>query len=202
MENESAAVPDVIVVEDDQEWVRAVREALEPIGRSVTAARGAGDALRLLKLAERPLLVIGPGVAARDLQWVDEARREADVPVIVVTEQSTPDAASSAFAAGATALIGASPRDVAAASSVTPVRVAPAAPAATALTERELEMLRLVARGLSNVDIGRALWVTEQTVKFHLSRIYRKLHVASRTEAVWFAHEHGLLDGVAGSSKR
>ena len=51
------------------------------------------------------------------------------------------------------------------------------------LTPRELEILRLVAAGASNGHIARQLWVTEQTVKFHLSNVYRKLGVANRTEA-------------------
>jgi DNA-binding NarL/FixJ family response regulator len=51
------------------------------------------------------------------------------------------------------------------------------------LTRRELEILTLVAEGLSNADIARRLWITEQTVKFHLSNIYRKLGVSNRTQA-------------------
>src|SRR4051812_42163793 len=51
------------------------------------------------------------------------------------------------------------------------------------LTPRELEILQLVARGSSNSLIARELWVTEQTVKFHLSNVYRKLAVTNRTEA-------------------
>jgi DNA-binding NarL/FixJ family response regulator len=66
------------------------------------------------------------------------------------------------------------------------------------LTERELSMLRAVARGLSNQAIGREYWVTEQTVEFHLGNIYRKLGVANRTEATRYAYEHGLLDASAG----
>jgi DNA-binding NarL/FixJ family response regulator len=62
------------------------------------------------------------------------------------------------------------------------------------LTRRELEILRLVAEGHSNAELGRRLWVTEQTVKFHLSNIYRKLDVANRTEASRWAQVHGLLD--------
>ena len=62
------------------------------------------------------------------------------------------------------------------------------------LTPRELEILRLVAGGASNGLIARQLWVTEQTVKFHLSNVYRKLGVANRTEASHFAHVHGLAD--------
>ena len=60
------------------------------------------------------------------------------------------------------------------------------------LTERELEMLKAVAKGLSNQAIGKEFWVTEQTVKFHLTNIYRKLGVSNRTEATRFAYSHGL----------
>jgi DNA-binding NarL/FixJ family response regulator len=61
------------------------------------------------------------------------------------------------------------------------------------LTRRELEILALVAEGHSNSQLARMLWVTEQTVKFHLSNIYRKLDVANRTEASRWAQLHGLL---------
>jgi DNA-binding NarL/FixJ family response regulator len=65
--------------------------------------------------------------------------------------------------------------------------------AATELTARELEILRCVASGATNGQIARRLWVTEQTVKFHLSNTYRKLRVANRTEASHYAYTHGLL---------
>jgi DNA-binding NarL/FixJ family response regulator len=61
------------------------------------------------------------------------------------------------------------------------------------LTERELELLRLVASGATNSRLARQLFVTEQTVKFHLSNIYRKLGVANRTQASRFAYAHGLV---------
>jgi DNA-binding NarL/FixJ family response regulator len=61
------------------------------------------------------------------------------------------------------------------------------------LTRRELEILTLVAEGHSNAQLARMLWVTEQTVKFHLSNIYRKLDVSNRTEASRWAQVHGLL---------
>ena len=60
------------------------------------------------------------------------------------------------------------------------------------LTSRELEILRLVAQGYTNGRIARELWVTEQTVKFHLSNTYRKLGVANRTEASRYAHMNDL----------
>jgi DNA-binding NarL/FixJ family response regulator len=62
------------------------------------------------------------------------------------------------------------------------------------LTRRELEILRLVAEGHSNAQLAGMLWVTEQTVKFHLSNIYRKLGVGNRTEAGRWAQLHGLLE--------
>ena len=61
------------------------------------------------------------------------------------------------------------------------------------LTARELEILRAVAEGHTNARIGRLLWVTEQTVKFHLSNIYRKLGVSNRTEASRYALVNGLV---------
>ncbi len=64
---------------------------------------------------------------------------------------------------------------------------------ALGLTQRELELLRLVASGATNSRLARQLFVTEQTVKFHLSNIYRKLGVANRTQASRFAYQHGLV---------
>jgi DNA-binding NarL/FixJ family response regulator len=64
----------------------------------------------------------------------------------------------------------------------------------TGLTERELVILRAVARGMSNRAIGKELWVTEQTVKFHLTNIYRKLNVANRTEAARAAYRLGIAE--------
>jgi DNA-binding NarL/FixJ family response regulator len=62
------------------------------------------------------------------------------------------------------------------------------------LTERELGIVRAVARGLSNEAISKELWVAEQTVKFHLTNVYRKLGVSNRTEAARYAFEHGLAE--------
>jgi ATP/maltotriose-dependent transcriptional regulator MalT len=60
------------------------------------------------------------------------------------------------------------------------------------LTEREVEVLRLVAEGRSNHDIARALVLSQKTVERHLSNIFTKLDVPSRTAAAAYAHEHGL----------
>jgi DNA-binding NarL/FixJ family response regulator len=82
-------------------------------------------------------------------------------------------------------------------------RFAPAPPEAASakceagvLTARELEILEYVAAGCSNGRIASELWVTEQTVKFHLSNVYRKLGLANRTEAAHFAYQNGLVSAT------
>lgn len=73
-------------------------------------------------------------------------------------------------------------------------RATPSEGADTAgLTRRERETLQLVSEGYTNGQVAQTLWVTEQTIKFHLANIFRKLEVANRTQASRWAHEHGLL---------
>jgi DNA-binding NarL/FixJ family response regulator len=62
-----------------------------------------------------------------------------------------------------------------------------------ALSAREIEVLRLVAEGRTNADIGRALHISEATVKTHLLRVFGKLEVSDRTAAVTTAMARGLL---------
>jgi len=64
----------------------------------------------------------------------------------------------------------------------------------TGLTEREVAVLQALAQGRSNKEIARSLWLAEQTVKFHLTNIYRKLNVRGRTEAVHWAYHHGIAE--------
>jgi DNA-binding NarL/FixJ family response regulator len=67
-------------------------------------------------------------------------------------------------------------------------------PALQELTDRELDVLRLVARGLSNAEIGRELYIGETTVKTHVTHILQKLGLRDRVQAVVFAHELRLFD--------
>ena len=72
--------------------------------------------------------------------------------------------------------------------------VEPTGAKAAGLTERETSILKALARGLSNDEIAKELWITQQTVKFHLTNIYRKLGVKNRTEGTRLAYRHGLVE--------
>ncbi len=66
-------------------------------------------------------------------------------------------------------------------------------PGYTSLTDKELEVLLAVARGLSNSEIAGSIFVSESTVKTHVGSILRKLDLRDRVQIVVFAHAHGLL---------
>src|SRR5206468_2411910 len=68
------------------------------------------------------------------------------------------------------------------------------APPPEPLTERELEVLRLLAKGRQNKEIANELWISERTVKFHVSAILAKLGAGNRTEAVGKAAQLGLVE--------
>jgi DNA-binding NarL/FixJ family response regulator len=69
----------------------------------------------------------------------------------------------------------------------------PLMPVSQPLTEREIEVLRMLAEGMANKTIARQLHISEHTVKFHISSIFSKLQVSSRTEAVTIGIRQGLI---------
>jgi DNA-binding NarL/FixJ family response regulator len=144
------------------------------------------------------------------IECVREAlRRNPALKAIVLSSHREPAYVDAALDAGAVAYVikTAHPDDIASvvrqalSSSVylapsrrtTSLAPVPVAGAAGELTKRELEILKLAAEGYSNSQLAKMLWVTEQTVKFHLSNIYRKLNVSNRTEAARWAQVNGIL---------
>jgi DNA-binding NarL/FixJ family response regulator len=75
-----------------------------------------------------------------------------------------------------------------------PRRISGEGPAATTLTARELEVLGLVARGNSNAEIGRSLYLSENTIKTHVTHILDKLALRDRVQAVIYAYENGIVE--------
>jgi DNA-binding NarL/FixJ family response regulator len=138
-------------------------------------------------------------------------RRWPTLKVVMLSASEDPKQIAEALSAGASAYIGKriNPRDLASAlrqvvagvvyqrseHDADPVPAAAVAPAAAdgGLTPREQMILEAVARGLSTKVISRELWISEKTVKFHLTNIYRKLNVHNRTGAMRHAIEHNLL---------
>lgn len=208
------ATPKAVVLHEYPMWRDALTEIVESLDyRVVRATASADDALRLIDSENAALLVAGlTDNGERTIEVVRRARSDhMDLKAVVLSTSYDEAEAAQAVAAGAFAYIVETtpPEDIRAAirqgiqASVflgpgEPTPGLPELPAARrareALTKRELEILRLVSEGSSNADVARKLWVTEQTVKFHLSNIYRKLGVANRTEAARWAQLTGLLE--------
>ncbi len=199
-------------------WAQALEQLLARVDVSVVAtATSTAEALELLDLHAPDLLIAELEPEDGDENVFDGVRdaveRLPELKVLVLSGQNDPERIAQAFAAGAAAYVvkTAQPDDLCAAVRqsfehsvyLVPAAVPPApAPMAleedtSMLTRRELEILQLVGEGRSNAQVGRMLWVTEQTVKFHLSNIYRKLDVANRTEASRWAQVRNLLPSPA-----
>lgn len=90
-------------------------------------------------------------------------------------------------------MIGAPGGWIAAPQPQTKTSITPDALEAVGLTHREVEVLRLIARGATNREVADSLVISEGTVKNHLSNIFSRLGLHDRTQAVMYAREHGLL---------
>ena len=149
---------------------------------------GRKAALGLIARARRanPSLIVIVLTAVDDRELVDAAFEAGASAYILKT--TDPDSIATAIRqAFEPSIYLARPRDAKPATE-TATRVVPQ------LTRRELEILRLVSEGRSNRQVGQILWVTDQTVKFHLANIYRKLGVGSRHDAARWAQEQGVLE--------
>ena len=201
-----------VLIADDHPLVRSgVRRALEEeddievVGEATNGAK----VLPLIGQTGPDLVVLDIAMPQLDgLACLDQIRkRYPDVKVVILSASGDPDRVQAALARGATAYVlkSVDVRDLASA-----LRQAMEGTVFQAfgvqqdsdgelagsagLTKRETAILKAVARGLTNQAIGREFWVSEQTVKFHLRNIFRKLEVGSRTEAARYAFEHGLVE--------
>jgi len=128
-----------------------------------------------------------------------------DVKVIMLSGSDDPELIQDALRRGASAFIlkQIDPRDLAGAirqaaegtiySAIGRTEETNGGVETSGLTPKELDVLSRVARGLSNKEISKELWLSEQTIKFHLTNIYRKLGVGNRTEATRYAYQQGLV---------
>ncbi len=199
-------VDDHPVVRDGLRAMLATQPDMEVVGEAATGTEAVARAHTL-----RPDVVLmdlqmpqldGPGAIAALRE------REPGVHVLVLTTYGTDVDITRAVDAGATGyLLMDAPREqlfsairsaASGESALSPSVAARVlgrmrAPAEQALSPRELEILQVVARGLSNKDIGRHLHVSEATVKTHLLHIYAKLEVRDRASAVAAGYQRGLL---------
>jgi NarL family two-component system response regulator LiaR len=204
-----------VLLDEHPLWLEAVESVLHRLGVQVVGkTTSPNEALALVEDAQPDLLLAelpesdestgGAGLLARARQLVPHLKS------IVLSADAQSEQIESALRAGAAAYVvkTAHAEDLASAvrqsfdHSVFLAKTQAAPPPepvrefddeAAGLTKREREILQLVAEGHSNAQLARMLWVTEQTIKFHLSNIYRKLEVANRTEASRWAQVHGLL---------
>jgi DNA-binding NarL/FixJ family response regulator len=203
-----------VLIADDHPLVLAgVRRALE---RSegievVGEARSPAEAMALID-RRRPDLVLMdlrmPGV--RGTEHIEQVRTNwPDVKVVVLSATEDRPSIDAALNSGASAFMvkSVSPSDIGAvlrqvatgaifhAPSGGGARAgsAPDVPQSPELTERERGILDAAARGLTTAEISRELYISEHTVKFHLTNLYRKLGVSNRAAAVRYALENGLV---------
>jgi DNA-binding NarL/FixJ family response regulator len=191
----------VVIADDHGLMVEALRRVLserddiEIVGEATT-----GDAVLPLVVESRPdvvLLDIGlPGTDGIECARQIRGRLRA-VRILMLTAYGDPESLKDAERAGADGFILKS----IGAPDLVALLEAPAAegflvagfpepdPASANLTQRERVVLRAIGDGLTNQDIGRELWISEETVKFHLKNLYRKLGVGSRAELVTRARE-------------
>jgi DNA-binding NarL/FixJ family response regulator len=201
----------VLIADDHQLMVQGTKQSLEAAGgfEIVGEASNGAQVLPLVRRLKPDLVLLDMRMPQMDgLQCLAKIRKEfPEMKVAMLSVSQDPELIQTALKRGANAYIvkTVNPDDLPGAlrqamegNVFTTVGVSddPGEKAAkkAGLTDRELVIVRAVARGLSNEAIAKELWVAEQTVKFHLTNIYRKLEVSNRTEAARYAFEQGLVE--------
>jgi DNA-binding NarL/FixJ family response regulator len=200
----------VVIADDHRLMLEAVKTALEQaqdievVGEAMTGSQ----VLPLVAQTNPDLVVLDIRMPEMDgLTCLDRLRqRYPRVKVVMLSAADDRHLIESALSRGASAFVlkHIEPRDLASAlrqacdGSVFRTLGEPrqddgGAAKEAGLTTSELRILKALAAGSSNKEIAKDLWLSEQTVKFHLRNIYRKLDVANRTEASRFAYQHGLV---------
>ena len=204
----------ILIADDHRLMIHAIRLALEDNSdlEIVAEADSGSKVMPLIGQTSPDLVLLDIRMPGMDGLTVLERIRERypKVRVAILSAVDDPSVIQAAFNRGASAYIvkHIDPRDLAAAvrqaisgAIFQPLglieRAADAAAREADLSKRELMILQALQSGRSNKQIAGELFLAEQTVKFHLTNIYRKLGVNSRTEAVRYAYEHGLADRLA-----
>jgi DNA-binding NarL/FixJ family response regulator len=210
-QNEELMMMKVLIADDHRLMVEGVKRALAEAGdfEVVGEASNGAQVLPLVSRLHPDMVLLDLRMPQMDgLQCLAEIReRYPKTKVVILSVSTDPDVIQAVLKRGAAAYIvkSVNPADLpsalrqAAEGTVFTAIGLPedggnAAAKEAGLTERELVILDALTRGLSNSQIGKELWVAEQTVKFHLTNIYRKLGAANRTEAVRRAYELGLVE--------
>ena len=199
----------VILAEDHalmRDAVKLVFDEVEDIELVGEVANG-NDLLPLMQQVAADFVLLDVHLPGIDGLGVLEtlAERHPRVKVVMLSAVEDPQVIESAFRRGASGYIlkSVNPQDLPAAirqiaegtvihlSTTTRNGAAPATRSG-GLSEKELAVLAELSHGHTNKQIAANLWLSEQTVKFHLRNIYRKLGIKSRTEALRYAHEHDL----------
>ena len=204
----------VLVVDDHGLMVEAVRLALEREGdiEIVGDARRGCDVAREVARRQPDVVLLDIRMPDVDgLEVLDQLHeRHPQIRVLMLSAVDDPEVAQDAIRRGAVGFVekktdpgslASAIRRVAAGGTANPEQSAadsgPAAPPTDVhLTQREREILGRVAAGRTNREIARELFLSEQTIKYHLTNLYRKLGVDGRAGAVRFWFERGLLEAA------
>jgi DNA-binding NarL/FixJ family response regulator len=210
-EDSSASAIRVLLADDHPLIIAGVRRTIEQSEdfEVVGEARSAPELMSLVERRNPEIVLLDlrmPGVVG--VEHIEQVRqRWPEVKVVVLSASDDRTSIDSALHAGANAymLKTTTAVDIASvlrqvsqgvvfhAPSAPPVGApSPSEPEQPVLTDREQTILAAVGTGLTTAAISRELWVSEHTIKFHLTNIYRKIGVSNRAGAVRYALEHGL----------